>query len=109
MGFILRLVGALFSTNSIKHVLTNVAVFLGLTVVTYAGVSIAINTAITALKSEYAGLPADLLNMMALAKVPNALSVILSAFLIRLAMMGLTSAGAMKRILWRPGQQGSLF
>jgi hypothetical protein len=109
MGFIGRLVSSLFSASSIKHVLTNVAVFLGLTVVTYAGVSLAINAAISGLKAEYAGLPADIIAVLAIAKVPNALSVILSAFVVRLTMMGLTSSGALKRILWRPGQQGSLF
>jgi hypothetical protein len=100
MPFILGLVAA-FSTRAFWYaILGNIAVGLGVSVISYVGINTAIDGAIALMQSELGGLPADMAVVISLAKVPQGISVVLSACVARLTMMGLINGGALRRITW---------
>lgn len=100
MPFILGLVAA-FSTKAFVYaILTNILVGLGVSVLSYVGINTMIDAGMAALQSEIGGLPADMGVIIALAKVPEGVSVVLSACVARLTMMGLINGGVMRRITW---------
>lgn len=71
-----------------------ILVSLGLSVVTYAGVSTAVNAMIDSAKQNMAGLPADVANMIALAGINTALSIITGAIVARVSLV------ALKKLQW---------
>lgn len=109
MPFILRWIAVLIAPATLKPLLLRLGALLGISAVSYVGFGAAINAGMDAVTSSYGGLSADIISVLAIGKIPDALNVLLSAFSVRLGLMGLTSAGVLKQILWRPGQQGSLF
>lgn len=109
MQFILRWIAAMISVETLIPLVKRLAVLLGVSVVSYVGFGAMIDAGISSLSANYGGLTEDMLAVLAIGKIPDALNVILSAFASRLTLMGLTSAGVLKQILWRPGQTGSLF
>lgn len=100
MPFILGLVAA-FSTRAFWYaILGNILVGLGVSVVSYLGINTAIDAAISLMQTEIVGLPADMAVVISLAKVPEGISVVLSACVARLTLMGLVNGGALRRITW---------
>lgn len=100
MGMILRFLGAFASMSLLKVVLLRVLALLGIGFVAYTGVSALIGVAQDAIQAELNGLSADMLTLITIAKVPNAISVILSAITAKATLAGLTEAGVIRRITW---------
>jgi uncharacterized protein DUF2523 len=109
MTWIVSFFGALASAAFIRPFLTRVVIALGFSLVTFAGVSVGVNAATALIVSNWAGLPSDVVGVLELMKIPDAINVILSAWVGALGVKGLTAAGQLKRAVWRPGQSGDLF
>ena len=109
MPWILSLLAGFASRAFLFAVLKRAAIVLGLTAVSFLGFNGLWQAARTWVISSWGQLPGDLLTILHIASFDRAISLILSAYAARLAMMGLTSAGVLKKVLWKPGQQGSLF
>lgn len=109
MGWILALAGTLTNTAFLYPLLRRVGAAVGLTLVTYTGVLVLFEAGKSAMIAEYGSAGADILTFLSLGKIDRALSVVLSAFAVKIAMIGLDQSGALKRVLLRPNQQGALF
>lgn len=86
-GMLLNLVGSLVG---------RVLLALGLSVVTYTGVDVALSWLITQALASANTLPAELLQLLAFLKVGECISVITSAVAVRMLWQGMTS-GSVKR------------
>lgn len=102
-------IGTLISSQVLKAMLTRALVLLGISTITYTGVSVAVSAAFAKMTDGWSGLPIYAVQLLTLAHIPQAINVICSALLGSLAVRGLTTAGALKRVVWRPGQTGDLF
>jgi hypothetical protein len=109
MTWLISLLGGLASAAFIRPLLTRAVIALGFSLVTYTGVAVGYNAATTFIANSYAGIPADVVGVLALMRVPDAINVVLSAWIGALGVRGLTAAGQLKRAVWRPGQSGDLF
>lgn len=109
MTWLVQLLGALASAAFLRPLLTRAAILLGLSVVTYAGVSVGASAVWSLVAQNLAGLPSDVLSVLTILKIPSAINVIISAYTAALGVEGLTAAGQLKRAVWRPGQSGDLF
>jgi len=69
---------------------------LGVSVVTYTGVSASISFLQSGAISYFGGLPANILGMLALLKVGECISMVVSAITVRLTLSGLTN-GSIKK------------
>lgn len=65
---------------------------LGLSIVTFTGVTEVVRTMVTAAQTSWAGLPAAVLGLASLAGVPEALGMITGAMVARTALWAATSA-----------------
>lgn len=96
-AFIAALMGALIQV--VGSLVGRVLVALGLSVVTYTGMSVTLNW----LKSQavYAalGLPSDVIGMLSVMKVGTSISIIFSAMLARLVVTGLSGDTVKKWVL----------
>ena len=109
MTWLISLLGALASAAFIRPLLTRAVIALGFSLVTYTGVSVGFNAATAFIANQYGALPSEVIGFFALMKIPDAINVILSAWVGALGVRGLTAAGQLKRAVWRPGQSGDLF
>jgi hypothetical protein len=109
MSFILSFFKVFASSAVLVPLLKRVLVALGISAVSLIGVSAVMGVITDAVITNYSGLPADVIAVMKIAKLPNAINIIISAYTASLTIRGLTSAGSMQRILWKPGMQGTLF
>ena len=98
---------AFASRAFIYAVLARVLVGLGVTLITYTGVTTMMDAAIGAIQAQMGGLSADMLTILTIARVDDGLSVILSACVARMTLAGLTNGGVLSKITW--GKQGQLF
>jgi len=103
MGWIASLLGAFVQSSFIRALLAQALVTLGISMVTIGGFSVAWEAIRSGVINNYGGLPSDVLVYFSIAKVPNALSVILSAYASGLGIRGLTSVGVLKRVVWKGG------
>lgn len=81
--------------NIAASLVGQVLIALGISVVTYTGVSAVLDTLKADALAAFSGLPADLVGLLAYLKVGVAMSIITSAVAVRLTLSGLT--GAVKR------------
>jgi hypothetical protein len=109
MLWLVQALGFLASASFLKPLLTRALVALGFSLVTYTSVSVGFTAVTNMISHNYSQLPADVVGVMALMKIPDAINLILSAWVGALGVRGLTAAGALKRAVWRPGQSGDLF
>lgn len=109
MVAVLQFFRILFTAEVLKGLLSRIAVWFGMTVVTYTGVGLVMDQVEQQLIGQYSGAPTLVLAYLSLAKVQEAISVILSAYGASLTLKGMTAAGTMKQVLWKPYQQGALF
>lgn len=72
-----------------------VLISLGISVVTYTGVSSVLDTLKSNALSAFSGLPADMVSLLAYLKVGVSMSIITSAVAVRMTLSGMT--GAVKR------------
>ena len=75
---------------------------LGFAAVTYTGVGSLLDTVTANLWASMGAAPAGVLTILQLARVDDALTVIISAVAAKLALKGLTAAGVLKRVSWTP-------
>lgn len=109
MTWLIQLLGALASAAFLRPLLTRAAILLGLGVVTYGAVSVGASAVWSLVATNLSSLPSDVLSVLTILKIPNAINVIISAYSAALGVKGLTAAGQLKRAVWRPGQSGDLF
>lgn len=109
MPWILMLFRTLLLPEVFKPLLARLLVYLGMTVVSYTGFSVLWTVVSSAIETQWSSLPVNVIAYLTIAKVPNALSVVLSAYTAKITMKGLTAAGTLKQVLWKPYQQGALF
>jgi hypothetical protein len=109
MTWIVSFFTAFASSAFLKPLLTRVLITLGFSVITYASVGVAMSSYYATMVDNYSSLPSDVLTVLAMARIPDAMNVVLSAWVSSLAIRGLTAAGSIKRAVWRPGQSGDLF
>lgn len=69
---------------------------LGIGLVSYAALSMALNQAIGAAKAAWGGIGGDSLSLLQLAGVPDAISIIVGAVLARVAMMAVKKFEVLK-------------
>jgi hypothetical protein len=67
-------------------IIKKILLTLGIGLVSYAALSVALNQAINAAKSAWSGMGGDTLALVQLAGVPDAISIIVGAVLARVAM-----------------------
>lgn len=90
MGALLQIVGSLVG---------RVLVALGLSVVTYTGMSVTLNWLKSQAVTAALGLPADVIGMLSVMKVGTSISIIFSAMLARLVVTGLSGDAVKKWVL----------
>ena len=90
MGALLQIVGSLVG---------RVLVALGLSVVTYTGMSVTLNWLKSQAVTAALGLPADVIGMLSVMKVGTSISIIFSAMLARLVVTGLSGDTVKKWVL----------
>jgi hypothetical protein len=109
MPAILAFFKVFLSAAVLGPLLKRILVALGVGAVSYVGVLVVTTQLTDAIAANYSGLPSDAIQILRIAKIPNALNIIISAFVTSLTVRGLTSAGSISRVMWRPGQTGTLF
>lgn len=85
MGLILRLLGGLL-LRATPALIYAVLKALGFSVLTFIGVDIALNSALSMIKSNISGLPANAIQMMALMKVDTCISILFGAMAGRITL-----------------------
>jgi hypothetical protein len=109
MMWLLQGLGFLASAAFLKPLLTRILITLGFSLVSYTGISIGTAAVWSHVQSNFGDLPVNVVTILTMMKIPNALNVIISSYVAALSIKGLTSAGSIKRAVWRPGQSGDLF
>ncbi len=107
MPAILAFLAALTSTSVLYPLIARVLVGLGVTAVTYAGVSALVGVIETKIGVGLTGLGAAGLAIFHLAKIDAAMSVLMSAYVARLTLSGLTGAGVLRRLQFTGPVAGS--
>jgi len=87
--FVSALLGGLI--NICGTIAGRVLIGLGISVVTYSGLSASIDFLKNSAVTQLAGLPSEVLGIMSLLKIGSSLSVIMSATAVKLTLDGLTS------------------
>jgi len=77
-----------------------VMVGLGFAAVVYTGVGAAWDWFGTNIASTLGAVSASVVSILAMARVDDAIQIVLSAGSAKLALRGLTAAGALKRVVW---------
>jgi len=108
MSLVLAFVRALLNLSVLRALAGRILVALGIGAVTYVGFGALVTAGLNHVVAHWQALPASMVSILALGRFDDAVSVILSACATRLALMGLDAAGALRKVLWRPGQQGSV-
>jgi hypothetical protein len=90
MGALLQIVGSLVG---------RVLVALGLSVVTYTGMSVSINWLKSQAVSAALGLPLEVIGMLSVLKVGTCISIVFSAMLARMVVTGLSGDTVKKWVL----------
>jgi hypothetical protein len=91
------LAGAAAVAAIIVPLVVKVLVAIGVGFATYTGVSAALGAARTYLEARFADLPVEVLALLGIMNVDKFVTMILSAYAVRLVLMGLTASGALNR------------
>ncbi|GLR12897.1 hypothetical protein GCM10007907_16870 [Chitinimonas prasina] len=86
------LIGGLV-VGGIQAIVGRILIALGVSFVTYTGVSIAFDSAKSYVYQQLSGLPAEMLALAGLAGLGKAIGIIFAAFAARLALNGVNKAG----------------
>lgn len=81
----------------------NILVGLGFAAVTYAGIGAFWDSVKGNIASYFGDLPGSVMTILFMARIDDAITLVLSAGTAKLALKGLTAAGALKRIYWTGG------
>lgn len=74
-------------SGGVKFILPILA-YIGFSIVSVAGIHLALQTVIDAVKDGYAGLPADVLQYLQLAGIPKCISIVCTAYLVSALISG---------------------
>ena len=80
--------------------LVRAGIALGVGTVTYLGVKALVDSAKANIQSQFAGFTSDMLDVISVMRVDDAITVIFSAIVARLSIKGLTAAGAISKVKW---------
>lgn len=94
--FIAALLGGL--VQAAGSMVGRVLISLGVSFVSYAGISTLLSAVQSAMFSNLSALPAGIVGVLGLLKIGTITSIIFSAFTVRMTLSGLTS-GAMKKMV----------
>jgi len=100
MNLILGWISALIAPSVLKVLFQRVAAALGMSVVSFVGVSALLNIIENTMTTQFNLIPASAMIILRMAGVDRAMSVMLSAIVTKMSMAGLTNAGAIRRIFW---------
>lgn len=75
---------------------------IGFGVLTYNGVKPLLDDVLVMVQSEVSGLSADAISLLAICRIDDAVTVIFSAYVARLTLMGMNAAGALRRFGAKP-------
>lgn len=103
MPLVVALISGAVSQTVIRALIIRLAVAIGITAVSYTGISVGMTYIVGHIVSSYSGAPASALAFLALCKIPNAINIITSAFASALALKGLSAAGTLTSVKWSPG------
>jgi hypothetical protein len=95
--FIVSLIAGLVSTGTIVALLRRAAIALGVSALTYTGVSVAFSSMEGYINAQFAGMSANVVTMLIILHIPNALDVVFSAYIGAITLKGLTAAGAITK------------
>lgn len=79
------------------------AVTLGMGTASFYGVNLIFDSILSKLQSELSGLPSNVINMIALVGIPDAINIALSAGFALLTFKGMSKMGQMRKVVWRKG------
>lgn len=96
-GFIMMLLRGLAASAFVREVVVRITAALGIGVVTYTAVGPLMDQAEAAIISNFGGMSSSMLGVLALGRVDDAISVVISGCVVRLGMMGMTAAGSISR------------
>lgn len=77
-------------------IIKKILITLGIGLVSYAALSVALNQAISSAKAAWGGLGGDSLGLIQLAGVPDAISIVVGAVLARVAMQSVNKLQLLK-------------
>ncbi|WP_064608540.1 DUF2523 domain-containing protein [Photobacterium sp. J15] len=90
----------------ISAIASRVAISLGFGTVAYSGMSVIFDKLIAEISSSTSGLPANVVSMIALVGVPDAMNIMFSAGFTLLVFKGMSRMGNFRRMVWRkPGDK----
>jgi hypothetical protein len=97
MPFVVSLLSGFVTSTVVKALLTRALVALGISALTYTGVSVAMASLVSSINTNIGGLAPSTVSILMLCDVPQAFNVVLSAYAGALALKGLTAAGAITK------------
>jgi len=100
MPFPLALGGALVGGAIGTALVTRILLGIGIGIVTYLGVQALWDSAQAAIWSNLGSVSGNILTLLVMARVDDALAVVLSAGSSKLILKGLTAAGSLKVLRW---------
>ncbi len=95
--FLLALLGGLI--NIAGTVAGRVMISLGFASITYTGVTVSLDYAKSQLIAAFAGLPAQVIGMLAIMNVGTVLSIVFSAVVARAVLNGLSAGGSISKLI----------
>ncbi|WP_305829481.1 DUF2523 domain-containing protein [Photobacterium leiognathi] len=92
----------------IGSTVANVATGIGMGTVLFVGFDFAIDSVISKINSNFAGIPADVITMIDLVGLPDALNIMLSGAFTLLVIKGLNNKGLRKQVWRKPGDKNDM-
>jgi hypothetical protein len=98
MPWIVSLLSLLVTNTVVRAFVVRIAIALGISVATYAGISTLFATMMGSVSTNLTGVPSEILQMLQLGKVTNSINVIASAYVAAFSIRGLAGAGVLSKI-----------
>lgn len=93
-------IAAVAAPTVIRAILVRIGVAMGMTVLTYVGLYELFSGMVDQVQLTVSSLTADILAMLRISGVLQGISIVLSAVLARLGMLGLVAGGVLRKIDW---------
>jgi len=95
------LAGVGVTGSIITAVVTRALVGIGVGVVTYVGVQATWDNAVTQINTYLGGLSGSIVTILAMARIDDALAVVISAGSAKLVLRGVSAVTGFKKVMWR--------
>lgn len=109
MPWIAALVGSFFSKAVLRVMLIRVVALLGISAVGFAGFGTLMTTAENYVLTNLAGMQSNIVSMFNMVGVTDGINLIFWAWSGRMALKGLSSAGAISKVFFVPGGGANVF